>query len=548
MKKMECLLPVENQFRHKISLDGSWHIYFDKTDTASYESGIGVHNRVVPVPAALQDIVVDEEEADYCGTIWYERSVFAPKSWLGDDVFLRFDGIGLSSIIYINGIEVGHSQSAYGAIILNVTKQLHYGEDNKVVVKVSNEFSSQTVPSGQTVVTNEKHKVTATDAADRVPFGIYDTVTLYSVPPTRLVDIHARTISLEANEAHIQYVAQVQGNCLVTVTLRDQEGHVVATGVGGNSKLKVLNPVLWQPGKGYLYTFEIEVSRLGKKHDIYSIPFAIRTIQVKDGQIRLNGEMLSIKAIRVSGHGHHPVTPELRYAAHDMQEALQYGYNTVLTKGAPYPERLLTLADQMGLVVIQNLSLYYKQAGQDQDRNGLLYNAKQRIEEQHKEALYMMLQSSKHHPSVCLWNVMQVEGAMKASFADSMTQLMDLMHQCDYEDRPVMLTTSMMPNDIDESCLKGIQVLQYTGALQHWQENRHVIKEGLVQALTTWQAAQKWMPLLVSIGDAGQQRTLIDCERAYNQYKMVADIVGMINTVQGIIGSKSLYRFPPLFK
>lgn len=75
MKKMECLLPVENQFRHKISLDGSWHIYFDKTDTASYESGIGVHNRVVPVPAALQDIVVDEEEADYCGTIWYERSV-----------------------------------------------------------------------------------------------------------------------------------------------------------------------------------------------------------------------------------------------------------------------------------------------------------------------------------------------------------------------------------------------------------------------------------------------------------------------------------------
>lgn len=63
----------------------------------------------------------------------------------------------------------------------------------------------------------------------------------------------------------VQYQVSVVGSTAnsLSLSLRDQEGKVVATGDGPVGELKVLNPNLWWPylmheNPGYLYSLEVK--------------------------------------------------------------------------------------------------------------------------------------------------------------------------------------------------------------------------------------------------------------------------------------------------
>ena len=112
---------------------------------------------------------------------------------------------------------------------------------------------------------------------------------MYTVPTTRLVDVFIQTTELTPERAVIHYVAQVQGNCLVTVTLRDRDGRVVATGVGGNAKLTVENPHVWSISSGYLYTMELERAASGhptlEEQNAYAWKITAYLNETKDNEI-----------------------------------------------------------------------------------------------------------------------------------------------------------------------------------------------------------------------------------------------------------------------
>lgn len=74
----------------------------------------------------------------------------------------------------------------------------------------------------------------------------------------------------------VQYQVSVVGSTLysLSLSLRDQEGKVVATGDGPAGELKVLNPNLWWPylmheNPGYRYSLEVTVTFL---------PFCVRSL------------------------------------------------------------------------------------------------------------------------------------------------------------------------------------------------------------------------------------------------------------------------------
>lgn len=78
----------------------------------------------------------------------------------------------------------------------------------------------------------------------------------------------------------VQYEVSVVGSTLysLSLSLRDQDGKVVATGDGPTGKLKVLNPNLWWPylmheNPGYRYSLEVTVTFL---------PFCVRFLYLSD--------------------------------------------------------------------------------------------------------------------------------------------------------------------------------------------------------------------------------------------------------------------------
>ena len=151
-------------------------------------------------------------------------------------------------------------------------------------------------------------------------------------------------------------MVKIKGNCLVTAILRDREGRVVATSVGGNGRLLIHTPHLWDIGDGYLYRLDFDVSRLGKHHDTYSLPIGIRTIEIDNQTWCINGKQVILRGVRVDGRHVDAMTASPIMARRELIRLLELGGNCIFSGGYTLPEYIITLADQMGLLVIDEIS------------------------------------------------------------------------------------------------------------------------------------------------------------------------------------------------
>ncbi|GAM74548.1 beta-glucuronidase [Vibrio ishigakensis] len=131
------------------------------------------------------------------------------------------------------------------------------------------------------------------------------------------------------------------------VRVQDQEGNEVATGRGENGELSIDNVVLWQPGKGYLYSLEAQLISDGQLLDHYTLDVGVRTVEVKGNQFLINKEPFYFK-----GFGKHEDS-DFRGRGYDAAlnlrdfELLDWiNANSVRTSHYPYAEEFMQLADR----------------------------------------------------------------------------------------------------------------------------------------------------------------------------------------------------------
>lgn len=364
MNKSELLYPVENAYRQHLLLDGIWFFAFQKEGASGWDQGIP-KEMVIPVPANVPEVFLRREECEYVGPMWFQKEAFVPKSWLGQDVFLRFDGVAHRFVVYVNGIEVARVEDGYLPNSIEITRHLRYGDMNAIIVKVNNELSDKTIPKGATFALSNGDAINVNQTDIVKLGGITKSVHLYAAPNTRIMDYQVKTLSVSDDKAEIHYSVHVQGNCLVTATLRNREGKVVATGVGGNATLTVDQPHLWSINNGYLYRIDFEVSRLGKQSDTYSITFGIRTLTCEKGKLLLNNKPIYLKALRIEQY-----IKSIAELANDtimtreIMRMKSLGYNCIITGEYPLSEEIIRLAELQGILIIDEMplaSLYKKQ-------------------------------------------------------------------------------------------------------------------------------------------------------------------------------------------
>lgn len=500
MSTMELLQPVDNAFRDSFDLRGNWFFAFDKGKDKTYETGVA-RQMSVPVPAALQDLFVSPEERTYCGTMWYERSVFVPKRWLGSDVFLRFDGIGSRAVVYVNGMEVGRPEGAFVTSALNVTRQLRYGEDNRIVVKVNNELSAYSLPAGQVITSPKGRRINQPNFSYEVPSGIYGNVTLYTVPTTRLTDVAIQTVELSTEQAVVQYMAHVQGNCLVTATLRDRDGRIVATGVGGNAKLVVENPHIWTIGEGYLYTLELEVSRLGKQHDMYALRIGIRTVAIESGNFTLNGTVIRLKGQQFTGNVNQLTVNPIQ-AKQRLLQVLATGGNCIFSNGQPLSPEILQLADECGVLVVAEMPAAGLQAKDLQagEANFSKSDIKSRLLDTHKNTIDTLIIRDKNHPAIVSWSLLYNPLTMMKDDEAYYKEIVETAIQSDWEHRPLALTVKQPLSQIWAGNLNSYSLLLLSAWSNQWQMDGEVLQSLMYKELVEWQAKQPERALAVLIG------------------------------------------------
>jgi hypothetical protein len=231
----------------------------------------------------------------YVGYGWYRKHLDIQPQWASKRIYLEFDGAFQDAEVYVNGTKIGEHKGGFTGFTMDITPQVHPG-DNLLAVRLNNNWNAQVEPrSGD-------HNFMG---------GIYRNVRMVIVNPLHVTwygtFVTTPQVSAQSATVHVQTEITNQGasskNCVVTTELRDSAGKAVAsffsvrridpgTTVTVDQDSPALQaPQLWSPEHPVLYTAITTLSDGPAELDVFPTTFGIRSIKwTADQGFFLNGQ------------------------------------------------------------------------------------------------------------------------------------------------------------------------------------------------------------------------------------------------------------------
>ena len=411
------LRPQDNEVRETKRLDGIWDFVVDFT-------GVGREQRwwerplagaqKMPVPSSYNDVLVDPAVHDHVGDVWYQRTVFVPRGWTGMRTVLRFDAATHRATVWVDDVEVLEHEGGYTPFEVEVTDNVREGESFRLTVVVNNELTWESIPPG-TIETKPNGVRRQHYYHDFFNYaGLHRSVWIYATPQSYITDITVVT-DIEADRGIVRYAAVVetQGSSEVRAALLDATGTVVAQATGVDGLLRVEQPELWRPGRGYLYRLQTDVVEGDRMVDRYVLPVGIRTVAVLGSQFLINDEPFYFRGfgkhedLNVRGRGHDDAAMVQDFALFGWM-----GANSFRTSHYPYAEEVLEHADRLGIVVIDETAA----VGLNLGVGGDLFLGGPKItfseetigaaaQQAHRRAIEELIARDKNHPCVAVWSL-----------------------------------------------------------------------------------------------------------------------------------------------
>jgi beta-galactosidase len=345
---------------------------------------------------------------DYNPVGSYRTSFTVPDSWSGRQVFLHFGGIKSAGYIWVNGRELGYTQGSKTPAEFNVTPFLRDG-NNILAVQVYR-WSDGAYLEGQ-----DYWKIS----------GIERDVYLFSTPHVHIRDFFV-TGNLDDDYRDGVFAVTVtirnllphpSGEHTVQVDLFDADDRSVlerplaaAVRVDGTSETlaefahEIPAPANWTAETPNLYTAVIAlVNNEADTTEVISTRVGFRRIEVKGGQLLINGVPITIRG--VNRHEHEPRTGRVvseEYMLRDIQLMKRFNINAVRTSHYPNVPRWYELADEYGLYVIDEANI---------ESHGMEYHPDRTLADNPEwtkaflERTARMVERDKNHPSVIIWSL-----------------------------------------------------------------------------------------------------------------------------------------------
>jgi beta-glucuronidase len=279
----------------------------------------------------------------YEGSVWYKRSFDFAKS-PKKRLFVHFGAANYQASVYLNGEELGQHEGGFTPFDFEITDRAR-AQDNFLILRVNDTRAKEQVPTVNTDWWNYG--------------GITRPVTLVEVPETFIQDY---SIQLEKGSARqIEGWLQLNGPQLrQSVTIRIPEAGVTKTfqtDVTGRAELSLsVDLTLWTPENPKLYRVEIS-SETDKVADL----IGFRSLSVRGTDILLNGKPLFLRGISI--HEESPLRSGRAWSEDDARTLLgwakELGCNFVRLAHYPHNEAMLRMADQMGVLVWEEVPVYW---------------------------------------------------------------------------------------------------------------------------------------------------------------------------------------------
>ena len=338
----------------------------------------------------------------------YRKNFSIPKSWKGRQVFLYFGGVKSAMYIWINGKEVGYSQGSKTPAEFNITRFIRDGE-NTLSVEVYR------WSDGAYLEDQDYWKIS----------GIERDVYLFSTPNVMIRDFFTLA---EIDEFYVDgqlkvtvevknYLSRAQNKYWVQMQLYDVNNRPVfekslSTEIefeeSGEAEVRferiIKNPRKWSAETPYLYSTVLSlVNESGKILEVVACRTGFRRVEIKGGQLLVNGYPIMIKG--VNRHEHEPETGRVvseEYMMKDIRLMKQFNINAVRTSHYPNVPRWYELCDRYGLYVIDEANIESHGMGYHPDRT--LGNNPD-WKKAHLERTIRMVERDKNHPSIIIWSL-----------------------------------------------------------------------------------------------------------------------------------------------
>ena len=451
------LYPQDSETREVKILDGIWRFRADLdgvAETEAWHERPLVDAHPMPVPSSYNDLTQDVRVRDHIGLVYYERELRIPAGWTDRRVVLRFGAVTHHAIVWLDGIECCRHKGGFLPFACDIGDRVRTGSVHRLTVAVDNRLDWTCLPPGELV---DK------DDADHAPgyqvqeihfdffnyAGIHRSVSLLGLPPAGITAIRVET-DCDGDIGLVDYRLTVErAVAAVTVTLENADGQVVAEGDGASGRLRVPAARLWRPRAAYLYTLVCRaVDAAGRCCDVYRQRVGIRSLRWDATGLRINGEPFYFR-----GFGKHE-DADLRGRAFDPVVAIKdfelmrwIGANSFRTSHYPYAEEMLQLADEYGIVVIDECP-GVGMCKFRQDRQPIFADdAQTRARRDHHVAVMQELVArDANHPSVVMWSVGNEAATWEEGAPDYFRPVIDATRAAD-PTRPITLVAFAQPGE-----------------------------------------------------------------------------------------------------
>ena len=354
---------------------------------------------------------------------WLRKTFTVPADWEGRRIQLHFSAVAGETEIVLNGKPIGRHFGIFLPFDVDVTNSIIPGRQNELWIGVRKaslfdsrgEFGRRTYQAGSFW---GQHIV-----------GIWQDVFIVALPTVRVSDVYVKPL-LDSDTLEAEVKITNDTNEVANVELKvgaypwiSKAGKDVLTAATPSSELEgkaalnlppaktqipahgettvvVRSQVKgqlkrWSPDQPNLYGFVVQTHLASKIVDSKYTRFGWRQASIKDGQFLLNGKPQVMKG----DSWHFLGIPQMtrRYARAWFTAMRDANLNAVRLHAQPYPSFYLDVADEMGILVLDETAIWASDGGPKLDADAYWKDSESHIAE--------LVLRDRNHPAIFGWSV-----------------------------------------------------------------------------------------------------------------------------------------------
>jgi len=323
----------------------------------------------------------------------YRREIEVPADWKGKDIVAHFGSATSNISLWVNGKYAGYGEDSKLPNEFDITEYVKPGEKNTLAMQMFRWCDG-----------------TYLEDQDFFRYcGLARDCYLYARTKNRIEDIRFNADLTDGyKEGRLDIEMDIKGSGDLTLTLLDAVGNTAGSFSKKNAKGRVItsmniaDPQKWTAETPNLYTLRATFSKNGKDAETIPLKVGFRRVEIKDGQLLVNGQPVLIK-----GADRHELDPDGGYVVsrdrmlQDIQLMKKLNINAVRTSHYPNAEAWYDLCDEYGIYVTAEANI--ESHGMGYGQSTLARNpayAKAHLERNQRHVSHL-----RNHPSIIVWSL-----------------------------------------------------------------------------------------------------------------------------------------------